>query len=153
MQAIHGQGMAMKCEYCGTDNPDQAAYCFKCGRSIKERSTDLMPYMVSRSTLASTSQKAIDWTPLLIVIGAVYLISSSIVLSTMTNTGYWVHEFELEFQINTVLFFVAGTILITSIALVIYSRIDLAKTMLVWGMVCVVLMLAIKTEFYLRATW
>jgi cell division protein FtsW (lipid II flippase) len=143
----------MKCEYCGTDNPEQVAYCCMCGRSVKERSTDLMPNMASRSTLASTPQKAIDWTPLLIVMGAVYLISSSIVLSTMTNTGYWAYDFKLEFQINTVLFFVAGTILITAIALVIYSRIDLAKTMLVWGMICVVLMLAIRTEVYLRAMW
>jgi hypothetical protein len=29
----------------------------------------------------------------------------------------------------------------------------LAKTMLVWGMICVVLMLAIRTEVYLRAMW
>ena len=93
----------------------------------------------------------IDWMPLLIVIGAVYLISVTIGYGTLSYDGFYI-DYNLEFQINLILVFLASTILIATIALVVYSRVDLAKKMLIVGMVILILILAIRTEVYLRGS-
>jgi hypothetical protein len=94
----------------------------------------------------------IDWMPLLIVIGAVYLISSAIVYGSVSYGSYYGGDYELEFQINLVLGFVASTIFIVAIASVVYSRIEQAKKLLIVGMLIVILNFAVRTEVYLRAT-
>lgn len=96
--------------------------------------------------------RGIDWMPLLIVIGAVYLLSSAIVYGTLSIGGYYGGDYELEFQINLILGFVASTLFIVAIGSVVYSRIELAKKLLVVGMLIVVIIFAIRTEVYLRAT-
>jgi cell division protein FtsW (lipid II flippase) len=89
-----------------------------------------------------------DWIPLLIVLGAVYMLTASMVYGfSMWGSD----DYRLESQISVVLQFVAATIFIVTIALVVYSREHEAKKWLIVGMTIVVLLLAIRTELYLRA--
>ena len=98
-------------------------------------------------------ERNIDWIPLLIVIGAVYLITSAIAYGMVSYGGYYGSgDYRIEFQINIVLGFLASTSFIIAIASVIYSRIEQAKKLLVVGMLLVIVMFAIRTEVYLRST-
>ena len=93
------------------------------------------------------SKSEIEWTPLLIVIGAAYLIS----LSLGTIVTWRTDSFELETDLSFVLSFLASTALIATIAFVIYKREDWGKMSLIIGMVLIICMLALRTSVYLRA--
>jgi hypothetical protein len=88
-----------------------------------------------------------DWMPLLIVIGAVFLFSAG---TYYVGLG-WGSDYEIDYKINLILGFLADTVFVVTIALVVYSRVDQAKKLLVVGILIVVLLLAIRTEVYLRA--
>lgn len=105
------------------------------------------------NTYEQRQERNIDWIPLLIVIGAVYLISTALVYGMTGYGGYYPEDYKLELQIGIVLSFAASTLLIIAVAAVLYSRIEQAKKMLVVGMLVVIVMLAIRTEAYLRGTW
>jgi hypothetical protein len=90
----------------------------------------------------------VDWMPLLIVIGAVFLFSAG-----TYYVGYgWGSDYEIEYKINLVLGFLADTVFIVTIALVVYSKVNQAKKWLIVGFFIVILLLAIRTEVYLRGT-
>ena len=94
-------------------------------------------------------KREVNWMPLLIVIVAAYLISVSLWAFPATS---WNYGYKLEFQLGIVLSFLAGAVLVATIALVIFSREGLAKKSLIVGMIILICLLAIKTEVYLRAT-
>jgi hypothetical protein len=98
------------------------------------------------------SRGNIDWMPLLIVIGSLFLISSAAVYGVVSYGGYYDNSFTLETQASIALSFVAVTLFITSIASVIYQQIPQAKKLLLVGMIVVIVMFAIRTEVYLRST-
>ena len=105
--------------------------------------------MTNNEFTQSASKKEIEWTPLLIVIGAAYLISLSMyggVLGVSRSDS-----FGLEGDLCIILSFLASTALIVTIALVIYQKEDLGKKSLIIGMVFIICMLALRTSVYLRA--
>lgn len=106
--------------------------------------------------IASTSEerpgRIINWMPLLIVIGAVSLASLSITLQLVSPYGGG-SDYGLDFKIALILGFLSFTAFTVTIALVVYSREDQAKRCLVLGIVLIILLIAIRTEVYLRALW
>ena len=137
----------MKCEKCGYENPEHVVYCGKCGGSISERSTETTPNRSSVNAPESAIRKGIEWTPLLIVIGAAYLVS----LSVSGIIGIWSNDsFELERDLSFVLSFLASASLIVAIAFTIYKKEDLGKKSLVIGAVLIICMLALRASVYLR---
>jgi cell division protein FtsW (lipid II flippase) len=96
--------------------------------------------------------RSIDWVPLIIVIGAVYLISSALVYSSV---GYYggSGDFRIEYTIMLILSFLAATVFIATIASVASRRVDQAKRLLITGMLLVIVILATRTAVGLRAIW
>ncbi|HIH00955.1 TPA: hypothetical protein HA259_02565 [Thermoplasmata archaeon] len=92
------------------------------------------------------SKSEIEWTPLLIVIGAAYLISLSLygAINVPRDT------FELESDLSVILGFLIITALIVTIASVIYKKEDLGKMSLIIGMVLIICMFALRASVYLR---
>ena len=140
--------MAMKCQNCEAENPEHVAYCGQCGESVREWPAEATPDRGLSSTSESTPKKVIEWTPLLIVIGAAYLISLSL---SGVITVWGSDSFELEGDLSIILGFLASTALIVTMALVIYQKEDLGKKSLIIGMVFIICMLALRTSVYLRA--
>ena len=93
--------------------------------------------------------RGIDWTALLIVIAAIPLVSLSIAYGTSNFFGS--SGYEVESKTSLVLSFVAATIFLATIALVVYSREYEAKKWLIIGMIVLIFIIAIRTEVYLRA--
>ena len=137
----------MKCPKCGSDNPEHVAYCGECGESVREWPTGVKPNRGLSIIPESTSKKEIEWTPLMIVIGAAYLIS----LSMYGVDSLWGGDsFGLESDLSIILSFLASTAFIVTIASVIYEREDLGKKSLIIGMILIICMLALRASVYLR---
>ena len=99
------------------------------------------------------SKSEIEWTPLLIVIGAAFLISLAAYGEISIWSPYSPDSFELERNLSVVLGFLASTVLIAAIALVICQKEDQGKKSLITGMVLIVCMLALKASVYLRSAY
>jgi hypothetical protein len=104
------------------------------------------------STGEQVPGRGIDWVPLVIVIGAVYLISTSLVYASV---GYYGgnDDFRIEYTIMLILSFLAATGFIATVACVVLRRVDQAKRLLIIGMLLVIILLAIRTEIGLRGVW
>lgn len=140
--------MAVKCQKCGEENPENAIVCSRCGFGFRNRSTEGTSGIDRSDISRSVTRKEIEWTPLLIVIGAAYLIS----LSMYGTLSLYGSEFDLEADLILVLSFLGSTALIATIALVIYRKEDLAKKSLIIGMVLLICMLALRASVYLRVS-
>ena len=135
----------MKCPKCGAENAEHVAYCGRCGESIREWPAETTLENDINGIPEPAAKKEIEWTPLLIVIGAAYLISMSVyLLSGQSNT------YELEFDLSVILSFLISTSFIVTIALVICQKEDLAKKSLIAGMVFLICGLALRTWVLLR---
>ena len=135
----------MKCPKCGAENPEHVTYCGHCGESVREWPKEVALENEQEHTPRSSAKKEIEWTPLLIVIGAAYLTSMSMYLLSVPSS-----IFELEFDLSIILSFLVSTSLIVTIALVIYRKEDLAKKSLIIGMGLLICGLALRTSVYLR---
>ncbi len=96
--------------------------------------------------------RAINWTPLLIVIGAVSLASLSITLQLLSYYGGG-GDYDLDFKIMLIIGFLSFAAFALALAFVVYSKEDLAKISLVVGIALIILLAAMRTEVYLRAAW
>ena len=161
--------MAMKCPNCGVENPDNASYCGSCATQLREISmpmsygNDPRKVAMARRAYAGTNQgmeaenldnaplrqspwRDINWIPLMIVIASMYLVS---VASYGTVSLYYGVASSLAEKAYVVLSFLAGTIFILTIALVVYRRVDLGKISLIIGMAFLILMFAIRASVFL----
>jgi len=102
----------------------------------------------SGSAEEQNRSREVNWMPLLIVIGAAYLISMSLYTVTL---GLYGNDYKLESQLSLILSFIGSTALIATIASVIYSREDMAKKLLLLGMLLLIIQIALRTSVYLRA--
>ena len=137
----------MKCEKCGAENPEHVAYCGKCGERVGEWPTEATPNRGQSIIPESPPKGMIEWTPLLIVLGAAYLLALSLGGVVTVWSG---DSFKLERDLSIILSFMASAALMATIALVIYEREDLGKKSLIIGMVFIICMLALRTSVYLR---
>jgi ABC-type transport system involved in multi-copper enzyme maturation permease subunit len=96
--------------------------------------------------------RSIDWMPLMIVIGAVYLITTALVYA---SAGYYggTDDYRIEYSIMLILSFLAATVFIATIACVVFRRVDQAKRLLITGMLIVIVILVTRTEVGLRSLW
>lgn len=99
------------------------------------------------------SRREIEWTPLITVIGAVFLISLAAYGEISVWSPYSPDSFGLERDLSVILGFLASTALIATIALVVYQKESQGKKFLIIGMALIVCMLALKASVYLRSTY
>ena len=95
--------------------------------------------------------RAIDWMPLLIVIAAVSLATLSSTALLVSYYPYAGGDYSLDIEIGYVVTFLSFTAFAVTIALVVFSQLKAAKILLVVGIALMVVLLAIRTEIFLRA--
>lgn len=157
----------MKCPNRGAENPYNANYCGKCEVQLREsrssigEANDKKRTAMRGKSFSNANEgpqddpddslpwqfpwRAVNWTPLLMVIASVYLASLGRYGFVVYPSGY---GFSWQTKVSVVLSFLATIAFLATVALVVYRREDLGKQSLVAGLVLLVLLFIFQATTY-----